>query len=824
MPKKPSKSINVTVTAGYLMLIAVLLFSGWYIQQEMMHLLSFDEEEMEMNARRRAVNVTLSNLYQLEAIGQSLSVGQLSDYPRYREAMQSTLASIDTLKSFSTDTLQWLRIDSISLLLQQKQHNISSLLRTQRSARPERIYQVNIERILAQQDSIINEQQIQYREIINRDTVVTHQPKKNFFKRLAEAFSPHKEDSTFTVNTSSTIVADTIYNAFNKADSVVAIFRNIQEEVEIMQREMESELLTQTNRLRINSERLSTRINQLLQDFEQEEDYLFLQKAERQKQVREQSIRTISAIATSGVILSAIFLLIIWRDLSRSNRYRRELEAANLRSEELLQAREQLMLTITHDFKAPLGSIIGYTDLLTRLAQDGRQQFYLDSMKSSSELLLKLVNSLLDFHRLDMNKAEVDRVSFNPDELLREITTSFTPIAQGKGLELRTDIDPELNSNYISDPIRIRQVTDNLLSNALKFTQQGGVTIKARFLSRQLVLSIADTGPGMSREDTEKIFREFTRLSGAQGEEGFGLGLSIVKKLVTLLEGRIEVSSIEGKGSIFTVILPLYPVKRAQRNTPIPKKDPEPARERSYRIILIDDDPIQLRLTATMLEKGGHQVVTCYHPEELISRLRLENFDFLLTDVQMPAMNGFDLLKLLRCSNMEQSRTIPVIAVTARSDMSREDFRQQGFFDCLHKPFSLTDILHILHREACEEVSALPEKEDMPDFSALLSFSAEDREASDKILETFISETYKNRALMEEAQKKENRNELDAVSHKMLPLFKLIGAVECARILSRLEKTEGNSWTEDIRHETATLLEKIDRILKEAEQYKDKRS
>lgn len=259
----------------------------------------------------------------------------------------------------------------------------------------------------------------------------------------------------------------------------------------------------------------------------------------------------------------------------------------------------------------------------------------------------------------------------------------------------------------------------------------------------------------MSQEDTEKIFREFTRLSGAQGEEGFGLGLSIVKKLVTLLEGRIWVSSTEGKGSTFTVIIPLYAVKRSQRNAPVSKKEPEPARERSYRIILIDDDPIQLRLTATMLERGGHQVVTCNHPEELVSRLRLESFDFLLTDVQMPAMNGFDLLKLLRGSNMEQVRTIPVIAVTARSDMSREDFRREGFFDCLHKPFSLADIPHIIHqKESNEPAELLPEQEEEVNFSALLSFSAEDREASDKILETFITETYKNRALMEEAKKR----------------------------------------------------------------------
>ena len=222
------------------------------------------------------------------------------------------------------------------------------------------------------------------------------------------------------------------------------------------------------------------------------------------------------------------------------------------------------MLAITHDFKAPLGSIMGYTELLSRLTEDERQRFYLDNMKSSSEHLLKLVSDLLDFHRLDLNKAEVNRVTFNPSQLFEEIHVSFEPLTAAKGLTLQCHVAQELNGRYISDPLRLRQIVNNLLSNAVKFTPKGEIALTAKYDSSKLTIAISDTGKGMATEDRERIFQEFTRLSGAQGEEGFGLGLSIVKKLVVLLEGTIDVQSKLGEGSCFTVILPLYPVGKSR--------------------------------------------------------------------------------------------------------------------------------------------------------------------------------------------------------------------------------------------------------------------
>lgn len=268
----------------------------------------------------------------------------------------------------------------------------------------------------------------------------------------------------------------------------------------------------------------------------------------------------------------------------------------------------------------------------------------------------------------------MNRVTFNPSQLFDEIYVSFEPLTAAKGLTLQCHVASELNGKYISDPLRLRQIVNNLVSNAVKFTQKGEITLTATYDSSKLTIAIADTGKGMATEDRERIFQEFTRLSGAQGEEGFGLGLSIVKKLVTLLEGKISVESTLGEGSCFTVVLPLYPIGESiMESKPSSESETMDMDEgtivvpsmKVIRVLLIDDDKIQLSLTAAMLKQHGIDAVCCEQLEELIEQLRTSVFDVLLTDIQMPAINGFDLVKLLRASNIPQAKTIPVIAVTA---------------------------------------------------------------------------------------------------------------------------------------------------------------
>ena len=685
-----------------------------------------------------------------------------------------------------------------------------------------------IEEIISEQDSIIVQQRVQHRVITKRDSLITIPKKKGFFKRLSEVFVPSKQDSAVLVNTSLEIATDTILEPTSSKDSLQQKIRMATEEKRLQRRKTIRR--TSTKYQRMNTQ-LTARMDTLIKQYEEEMTLRARQDAELQQEVRMRSARIIAGIAIGAVLLSAFFLILIMRDISRSNRYRRELEIANRRAEDLLVAREKLMLAITHDFKAPLGSIMGYTELLSRLTEDERQRFYLDNMKSSSEHLLKLVSDLLDFHRLDLNKAEVNRVTFNPSQLFDEIYVSFEPLTAAKGLTLQCHVASELNGKYISDPLRLRQIVNNLVSNAVKFTQKGEITLTATYESSKLTIAIADTGKGMATEDRERIFQEFTRLSGAQGEEGFGLGLSIVKKLVTLLEGKISVESTLGEGSCFTVVLPLYPIgESVMESKPSSESETMDMDEgaivvpsmKVIRVLLIDDDKIQLSLTAAMLKQHGIDAVCCEQLEELIEQLRTSVFDVLLTDIQMPAINGFDLVKLLRASNIPQAKTIPVIAVTARSEMDKAVLHEHGFAGCLHKPFTVKELLLTVN-EGQLSADEAHITEDMGNtginFSALTAYSEDDSEAAYSIIQTFIEETKKNIERMQQALADKETDGIAAMAHKLLPLLTLIGASEAIAPLKYLESCRGESFTSEIGDATSTTLSTVCMIISEAESY-----
>lgn len=540
---------KVKIAVGYTLLLGVLFFSLFFVHREMEHLMLSDNRDV-----------------------------------------------------------QW--TDSLITLLRKKDANTIYMLRVLSETNDSMVSTREIENIIAtRQDSFVTNQRVQQRIITHRDTVVTKPRKKGFFRRLGEVFVPPKKDTAIQVKTSLEYATDTVINVYNPVDSLQeklrAVAQQQKEHIAIVQRRRRT--LQRMDRM------LTARIDSLLKGYEQETLQRARKEAEYQQSVRHHSIKTISGIAVGAVLLSVFFLIIIGRDITRSNRYRRELEEARRRAEDLLATREKMMLAITHDFKAPLGSIMGYADLLSRLTVDERQRFYLDNMKTSSEHLLKLVVDLLDFHRLDLHKAEINRVTFHPARLLEEIHVSFEPLTSAKGLELHCDIAPELESTYICDPLRLRQIINNLLSNAVKFTDEGSITMTARYEERRLVVAIADTGKGMEPADRERIFQEFTRLPGAQGKEGFGLGLSIVRMLVQLLEGTIDVDSVPGKGSTFTLRVPLFPVqvsedtgeKYQETETGISSALSEsmPASSQpSLRVLLIDDDRIQLTLTAAMLQ------------------------------------------------------------------------------------------------------------------------------------------------------------------------------------------------------------------------------
>lgn len=824
-------STSTKIAFGYILLICLLFGAIGYIHQQMTLLTTPTGLEETISNRRKTTHQIVTQLYEAEIIGQTLRIGRLNEYPKYKRAMKEASALIDSLQQLLTDTLQQMRLDTVRSLLRNKEQNMVLVLEAMKQSPTDELYRQQLDSLIMQQDSILSSTHVRRRVVTHRNSYTIHHKPKKFFRRLADVFSPGKPDSTQVDNIIQEEYTDTIDEAYNLVDTIATMLTSIQHKVFQTRQESMRTLDARINQLRIAGGRVSQRVNQLLDNIEDDEQKAMEVRIAHEQDIRQQAAWTMATIAILAVLLVLIFFTIIWRDITRSNHYRKELEKAKLYAENLLVAREKLMLTITHDIKAPAGSIIGYIDLLIRLVQDRRQQFYLHNMKSSANHLLDLITSLLDYHRLEAGKMDIHPVTFNPHELFESIYTSFLPGAEKKQLTLYFEENIPRTLNLEGDPFRIRQIAENLISNALKFTSQGSITIQVNYEQNRFTFRVADTGCGMSIQEQQRVFQAFTRLQSAQGQEGFGLGLSITKKLVELLNGEITIESAPGKGSMFQVVLFLPKVTKA----PITQVETLSDDKKQWRILLIDDDRIQLNLTEVMIydlfNHAQHNIPPvikcCTQPEELFKLIASETFDIVFTDIQMPAMNGFELLQKLRSLDVPQAKNIPVIAITARSDMDETDFCTQGFAGCLHKPFNQTELLKIFKthmQDDWKENTVQTETDSKPsdtectyNFSPLTAFSGDDPAAAHEILETFIGESTKNYERMKQALSNKDMADLCNVAHKMLPTFTMIEARKAIPALQWLEFHRGNTdLSDEARQHADEALSCIADVIKEA--------
>ena len=828
-------STSFKIVIGYILLVGLLIGAFTYTMQQMNLLTTPTSLRDQLDHRRHITHRIISQLYDAESIGQTLRTGKLNEYYHYLKAMKEVNASIDTLETILTDTLQQARLDTVRTLLQNKQWNMYAVLEAMRNTPTDQIYQEQLDSLIAQQDSLLSTPHIRRKVITHHNSYTIHHKKKGFFKRLADVFAPGKEDSTQVSNVIQEEYMDTLDEVYSPIDTISSMITGIQHKV-FQTRQKETEMLnTRISSLRVIGSGLSQRVNQLLENIEHDEQEAARTKLMQEEEIRKEAAETMAKIAIAAFVLVLVFSIVIARDITRNNHYRRELEKAKSYAENLLVAREKLMLTITHDIKAPAGSIIGYIDLLIRLVNDRRQQFYLSNMKSSAQHLLALVTSLLDYHRLEAGKMDLHPVAFNPHELLTDIYNSFLPLAEKKQLQL--DFKEKLPETLTleGDPFRIRQIVENLLSNALKFTAAGGITLQAEYHGNQFMFCVSDTGCGMTASEQERIFKEFTRLSSAQGQEGFGLGLSITRKLVELLLGRIDIESAPGKGSTFKVSMPLPSI--SPKPAPGSKEPAITLPKIHLRIAIIDDDRIQMHLTEAMLHNAAEEVkgfkvetVCCEQSEELIEQLKNRTFDLVFTDIQMPAMNGFELLHHLRNQNFAQAQSIPVIAITARGDMNEDDFLQKGFAGMLQKPFNQSELKKVVknaltHLTVSDNIpdtlpvqmktyETSPHTDQPYNFSPLTAFSEDDPEAAKEILRTFAQETQKNMEKLQAAISNKDMEALCATAHKMLPTFLMIEAQKAIPLLKWLEQQRGTqTYTPEAEQAAETVIAETKQVL-----------
>jgi signal transduction histidine kinase/CheY-like chemotaxis protein len=815
--KQPASFIKTNIVISYLVLFLAAASVFFITYKKIAILTQEDRAEAISKEKIRYINEIFSGLYDAENFIIPMII-DTSAFNLYSNKIDSVRYIIDTLKTLS-DSFEQNRLDTVLFLLDEKQENLLNLIMLRGNSSLDELYRKSILKAISKENLLKNHQTIETKIIVKQDTVSYSKPspRKNFFQRLSEAFSGSDPDTSVEVRSSQYTIVDSSLNYYNPADSISKIFDDIQRSIQREKARFGAIIFSEITILRENNNLLTLQLNSILRNFQQEEFarsyYLFDQ--------REETIRKLKSIITVIAILSLLSILIftalIWRDITKSKLYRRQLEDANNTTRSLLETREKLMVSITHDIKAPLGSIIGYIELLSNSKLTDRQLHYIDNMKSSSEHLLHLITDILDFNRLETGKIQLHSLPFEPKKLFEEIATCFQPLAEKKGLSLLFGFNSPIET-VDGDLLRIRQITNNLLSNAIKFTDEGEVKLIVSLEEREnqdkclLKIIVSDTGKGISEANQKRIFQEYERVESPNLHiEGFGLGLSIVQRLVEIQHGKISLSSKEGIGSSFTIELPLMISKKNLSTTGFSDSD--------LKILIVDDDNSQLVMVSEQLKRIGIEGTMCNNPVSAIELLEKETFDMILTDIQMPELNGFEFIKLIRNSHLSNATSIPVVALSARADISSSVFEEYGFSSFLNKPFTSEQLFnvvsHFLTIKMINEEKQVVKQKDTTKFDKLFSFAGGEKAAEKAILESFINESKINVANLVSFREQNKLEEINKLSHKMLPLFRMINQTAIVEWLSAMEKAyspEQLNW--ELFSEN---IEKIRTIIKEGE-------
>ena len=432
---------------------------------------------------------------------------------------------------------------------------------------------------------------------------------------------------------------------------------------------------------------------------------------------------------------------------------------------------------------------------------------YIQNIRQSSERMREMLNTLLSFFRLDNGKEQTNFSPCQISAITHILETEFMPTAMNKGLALT--IINQTDTVVLTDKERILQIGNNLLSNAIKFTENGSVSLTTDYTNGMLTLIVEDTGTGMTEEEQQRIFGAFERLSNAAAKDGFGLGLSIVQRIVSMLGGTIQLESEKGKGSRFTVKIPMQTAEE------LPERINQTRihHDRTFHdVIAIDNDEVLLLMLKEMYAQEGIHCDTCTDAAELMELIRKKEYSLLLTDLNMPDINGFELLELLRTSNVGNSRDIPVVVTTASGSCGKEELIEHGFTECLFKPFSISELMEISNK--CAMNAAQNEK---PDFTSLLSYGNES-----VMLEKLITETEKEMQAVREAKQRKDLQELDALTHHLRSSWEILRADQPLRELYKLLHSDGTPDDKTIGNAIKAVLDKGSEIIRLAKEERKK--
>lgn len=807
-----SSKIKYVVIIGYALLFIVMILGIITVYK---NLVNFSERKVKDEDLRELIIVgnTISKLYEIESAQNFFSIENAQEYfERYNATIPQINANLDTLKSFSKDSARIGKLDTINLLLIEKEKNlreITILLDSIRKA-PTVVKQTinafipkNLNKDIA---DYLERQNIFVHEDTSSDTTIIKAERKRLFGRIKDAFVG-KQDSTVIVENRPTVTREKFAFAIDTVVNMVRYSERLNLE---RQKRFQYALLDKHTLMSNTNTMLTARIDELLKEIETEELKKSIQLLKEKENTLSNSQKTVYGVSWAAFAIALIFGLMFLADINASNRYRKQLEISNKKIKDLLQLREMLMLSISHDIKAPASSIQGYIELMSDDLDTEKGKHYLRNMKNSTEHILTLANNLLDFRKLQDGLWLKKEINFNLYNLTNEIALSFKPIAEAKKLKFRIDNHLPNDLMVFSDPYMMRQIFSNIISNAIKYTPQGSVSVMYRVESTdnkqlRLQFSVKDTGCGIDKAYQEVIFQEFKQLhveSLGQKGEGNGLGLAIVKGLTEALEGHIAIQSEKGKGAEFIVSLPL----KRKKPTEIEKKT---AKTYHYDLqnlsaLIIDDDPMQLTMLSEMLQRKAMRVTTESVPQNAIEILKEKKFDIIFIDIQMPVMNGLELVRKIASIN----QSTPKIALSAKSEISLQDIKNHGFNDFLNKPFTSSEIYDVVHRYIQNTAFDTVDEEQNRNEGVykLIEFVKDDKESSLNILHSFEEETSKNLLALNDALACSDIETSSNIAHKILPLFKMINDDETAHILALVESKKPIADTDKKR--LFTLIKK----------------
>ncbi|WP_195209386.1 hybrid sensor histidine kinase/response regulator [Bacteroides intestinalis] len=762
--------IQKIVASGYLLISLLIGCIAYVWHSEWQDIEKLEYDNWQIDKLRKDINTIQIQLIEFSLLGETVLEWDDEDLEYYhtrRMAMDSMLCRFKV-------TYPAERIDSVRHLLEDKERQMRQIVQ-----------------VLEQQQAINDKITRQVPIIVQKS--VQEQPQKPKRKGFLGIFGK-KEKPKPTVTTT--------------------ILRSLDRDMIAEQRAQSRRLSEYTDSLAARNAELNRQLHGFIRQMDKKVQ-ADLQKREAEiTTMREQSFMQIGSLTGFVLLLLVISYIIIHRNANRIKRYKQkttdligQLQQSVEQNEALIASRKKAVHTITHELRTPLTAIIGYTALMEKGNDADKKEQYVRNIRQSSDRMREMLNTLLSFFRLDNGKEQPNFSPCRISAITHILETEFKPIAMNKGLALT--IINQTDTIVLTDKERILQIGNNLLSNAIKFTENGGVSLTTDYDNDVLKLIVKDTGTGMTEEEQQRVFGAFERLSNAAAKDGFGLGLSIVQRIVTMLGGTIRLESEKGKGSRFTVKIPM------QTAGELPERINQTRihHDRAFHdVIAIDNDEVLLLMLKEMYAQEGVHCDTCTDAAELMEMIRRKEYSLLLTDLNMPEINGFELLELLRTSNVGNSKTIPVVVTTASGSCSKEELMERGFSGCLLKPFSISELMEVSGK--CAMKGKLNEK---PDFTSLLSYGNES-----VMLDKLITETEKEMQAIREAGLKKDLQELDALTHHLRSSWEILRADQPLRELYKLLHSDGTPDDKTIGNTIKSVLDKGSEIIRLAKEERRK--